>query len=292
MTTIRLAVVGLFLVIVGGSPALLTQNTVSQGAKAVHKPIKDHSTSLISSSIKDDEETVEIENSSYEVSETQIPGRPPEERLVIRKKVHTKQVLDEIGMEATTTVEAWPLGSDLSQKPLYAINVTGSEARTVDSALVEVSRGLEEVEWWSVYKLGTGEHLFDTDVPLVRFSISRETVAQRYVGLEVPPDDPADARLKDPHVVGVITYASAEHVIREALLTCDDPNRAQMLRSYADETRTISTGEPGPSIQMFFSQNFPSAPATQTVVIPISKDDLDLVHAQLPAHLHVAAWKR
>jgi hypothetical protein len=292
MTTIRLAVVGLFLVIVGGSPALLTQNTVSQGAKAVHKPIKDHSTSLISSSIKDDEETVEIENSSYEVSETQIPGRPPEERLVIRKRVHTKQVLDEIGMEATTTVEAWPFGSDLSEKPLYAINVTGSEARTVDSALVEVSRGLEEVEWWSVYKLGTGEHLFDTDVPLVRFSISRETVAQRYVGLEVPPDDPADARLKDPHVVGVITYASAEHVIREALLTCDDPNRAQMLRSYADETRTISTGEPGPSIQMFFSQNFPSAPATQTVVIPISKDDLDLVHAQLPAHLHVAAWKR
>jgi hypothetical protein len=117
---------------------------------------------------------------------------------VIRTKVHTKQVLDEIGMEATTTVQAWSLGTDLAQKPLYAINVTGSDARTVDGALVEVSRGLEEVERWSVQNSGPGQHLFDTYVPLVRFSISRETVAQRHVGLKVPPDDIADARLGRP----------------------------------------------------------------------------------------------
>ena len=50
-------------------------------------------------------------------------------------------------------------------------------------------RGLEEVAWWSVYRLGTGQHLFDTYVPVVSFSISREIMELRYVGLEVPPDD-------------------------------------------------------------------------------------------------------
>jgi hypothetical protein len=148
------------------------------------------------------------------------------------------------------------------------------------------------VEWWSVYNIYTGEHLFDTYVPLVRFSISRETVAERYVGLEVPPDDVADARLKDMHVVAVLTYASGERIIREALLTSDDPKQAAQFRSFADETRTVSAGENGRSIKISFSQNYPSAPATQSAVIPIAKDDLDLAHAQLPPHLHVAAWKR
>src|SRR5215470_108486 len=301
----RLAVVGMFLLAPGASPLLFAQQAGPQDAKAIHKPFRDQSPSEIGFSVKDDAETVEIENSSYEFSETQLSGRPPDERLVIRTKVHTKQVLDAIGMEATTTVQAWPLGTDLAQKPLYTINVTGADARTVDGALVEVSRGLEEVDWWSVYKLGTGQHLYDTYVPLVRFSISRETVKQRYVGLEVPPDDIADARLKEPHVVGVITFASAERVIREALLTCDEPQQAQGLRSFADETRTISLtevwpsaakqakgGEPLRSIKISFSQNFPSPPSPQSVVIPVAKDDLDLAHAQLPANLHVAGWKR
>jgi hypothetical protein len=295
----------MFLLVPGASPLLFAQQAGSQDGKAIHKRFRDQSPSEIDFRLKDDVETVDIENSSYEVSETRISGRPPDERLVIRTKVHTKQVLDVIGMEATTTVQAWLLGTDLAQKPLYTINVTGSDARTVDGVLVEVSRGLEEVEWWSTYKLGTGQHLFDTYVPLVRFSISRQTVALRYVGLEVPPDDITDARLKEPHVVGVITYASAERVIREVLLTCDEPQQAQGLRSFADETRTVSLmevwpsaakgakgGEPLRSIKISFSQNFPSPPSPRSVVIPVAKDDLDLAHAQLPAHLHVAAWKR
>ena len=289
---------------IGASPLLFAQQPALHDAKAVHKPFKDKLSSEISSSIKDDAETIEIQNISYEISEAQVPGRPPEERLVVRKKVHTKQVLDEIGMEATTTVEAWPIGVDLAQEPLYAINVNGADARTVDSALVEVSRGLEEVEWWSVYRLGSGQHLFDTYVPLVRFSISRETITLRYLGFEVPPDDISDARLKEPHVVGVVTYASAERLIREALLTCDDPKQAQMLRSFAEETRAVSlievgpsaakaakSGEPSRSIKISFSQNFPSPPATQSVVIPIGKHDLDVARVQFPARLHVAAWK-
>jgi hypothetical protein len=245
--------------------------------------------------------TIDISDAAYEIVGEGIPGRPTNERLVLRMTIHTKQVVDEIGMEASTTVEAWPLGVDLKQKPLYSLKVEGVDPKPVGSELLSISRGLEEVQWWSVYKLASGQHLFDTYVPLVSFSISREIQTMRYAGLEVPPDDAAEARLKDPHVVAVLTYASAEKVIREALLTSEDSKQAILLRSYADASRWLGladapppsgNGEPAHSLKLIFFQNYPSAPAPVIVTIPIAKDDLDLVHAQLPARLHLANWKR
>jgi hypothetical protein len=254
---------------------------------------------------KGDDAIVEIRNISYEVTGTQIPGRPPEERLVLRKTVRSTEILGEIGVDATTTVEARRLGSDLKQKPLYRIELGGTESRTMDNALLVVSRGLEEVDWWSVHKLGTGEHLFDTYVPLLSFSISRENLVTRYVGLEVPPDDATDSRLREPHVVAVLTYASGRGVLREALVTADSPAQAQSLRSYSDERRSMSiTGgppdakpgepakDPGLSVNISFSQNHPLPGATVTVVVPIARDDLGLAHAQLPPGLHIARWMR
>jgi len=71
-------------------------------------------------------------------------------------------------------------------------------------------------------------------------------------------------------------------VIREALITCDNPARAKLLRSYWDQTRTLSAipgrpyGSP-PSIRISFSSNDPGkAPVTVDVMVGIAKDDLDL----------------
>src|SRR6185295_16627781 len=120
-------------------------------------------------------------------------------------------------------------GTGLQQKPIYMLTQAGTDGNTLYPDLFVTDRRLEEVQWWSVHKLGSGQHLFDTYVPVLSFSISREVLTTRYAGLEVPPDDAKDARLKEPHVVGVITYASADHVIREALLTSDDPTQAKLL---------------------------------------------------------------
>jgi hypothetical protein len=244
----------------------------------------------------DGEQTVEIRNVSYEVSGTAVPGRPADERLLLRDTTRSKQVVGDIGMESTVTLEAWPLGQDLRQKPLYSLTVTGADGHAVDNALFVVLRGLDETEWWSAYKLGSGQHLFDTYVPLVSFSISRETVTTRYVGLDAPGDDVKDARLKQPNVVAVITYASEDHVIREALLTCDDPQKATLLRSFADTTRTLSVledpSQPTRTLRLYFSVNYPSPPAPVEIRIPVRNDDLDLAHAQLPPRMHLSAWKR
>ena len=235
--------------------------------------------------VKGDEKTVEITNVDYEVVNS---------AMVLRKTVKSKQVIGDIGIQATSTTEAWKLGTDLKQKPLYSVSVEGTESRTVESELFVVSRGVEEVEWWSVYRLADGAHLFDTYTPLIAFSINRKEMTLRYAGLEVPEDDAKDARLKDPHVVGVLSYASEAKVIREALITCEDPKLAAQMRSYADETRTLTqNGAPKSQIlRIAFSQNFPSPPATIAVVVPIAGDDLDLTLAKLPPRVHIAAWKR
>jgi hypothetical protein len=236
--------------------------------------------------------TIEIRNASYEVI-TNVPGRPPADRLLLRKTIRSKEVLGDIGIDANVSLEVWHLPDDLRQRPLYTLNVAGSEGTTKDNALFVVSRGLEEVEWWSIYKLGNGQHLFDTYVPIESFSISRETVTTRYVGLEVPPDDTTDARLKQPNVIAVLTYASDSRVMHEILLTSDDREQARLLRSFADITRTLSVTElPSQTIKISFTQNFPSPPKPVEVMIPVKADDLDLKNTQLPAKMHVAAWRR
>ena len=244
----------------------------------------------------DGEEIVEIRNTSYEVSGTAIPGRPTEQHLLLRKTIRSRQVLSDEGTESAVTLEAWPAGQDPRQKPLYTITASGTDGHPQDNALFIVSRGLAEVEWWSVYKLGAGQHLFDTYVPVISFSITHDVMTTRYAGLYVPPDDTKDARLKAPNVVAVVTYASEERVLHEALLTCDDPKRAPILRSFADATRTLTLVEDvnqlSRTLRLYISDNYPSTPNGTEIRIPVKNDDLDLAHAQLPARLHLAAWKR
>jgi hypothetical protein len=248
------------------------------------RPFQAQSPSTLAYSIKDGQQAVDITNVTYEMTGEGIPGLPRDQRLILRNSTHTTQLVGDIGMEASTNVQAWPLGVDLKEKPLYSLTVAGVEPKTVNGELLVISRGLEEVEWWSVYALGTGRHLFDTHVPLVQFSTTRDVQTSRYAGLEVPPDDSADRRLRAVNVIAVLTYSAPARVVREALITCDSPTLARLLRSYAETTRTLTVDS---NSRITLSLN-----PSHTVIIPIAKDDLDVARATVSAGLHVTAWKR
>jgi hypothetical protein len=156
-----------------------------------------------------------------------------------------------------------------------------------------IDRGYVDSPMWSIHRLGDGRHLFDTHVELVRFTVSRADGNPRYAGLDVPADDSPDARLKDPHVVAVLVYAAEDRVLREALITHDKPAEARQMRSLADETQEVTFIEtPARRLKIAFSHNYPDAPATVELGVPLVKDDLDVSHAQLPPGLHIAAWRR
>jgi hypothetical protein len=275
-------------IIFAGAAALHAQSSSSN-------TIRSQSTSSLSYGKKSGEETVEINNVAFDVTGDSVPGRPPNSRLVLRTKTHSTQVIGDKGIESTVTLEAWPLGSDLARKALYSVSVPAVGAQTLDGALWIVDRATDpDVSWWSVYKLGTGQHLFDTYTDLLKFSISREELKQRYAGIEIPADDVPDARLKAPNVVGVLTYASADRVIREALITSDRKEQAVDLRSYADSSRALSLVEQAgqQAIRILFTANYPSKPNPVAISVPVVKDDLDMARASLPPGLHVTAWRR
>jgi len=262
--------------------------------QAARKPFQSQATSSIAYRVDKDEEIVETTNVTWQMTGTDIPGRPSNERLVLRTTARETQVLGDIGSDGKVTVEAWPMGADLKLKPLYSVTQTGLEAHTMENALLQFARGTEEVEWWSLHQLGTGRHLFDTYVPPVSFSISRESFISRYGALDVPPDDTTDARLKEPHLVAVLVYASTEKVIREALITADDVTRARQLRSYADTRRTLTLRE-SPSLPPVLRIRFVSNDKVEKetlLEVSITKDDLEVAAAKVPAGLHVKTWKR
>jgi hypothetical protein len=287
--------------------AALALCLVSQAAsaQAPKPPVAAQANSTFGYEVKDGQEIVTIANVTFQAIDPYLPGRKGNDRLLLRTTIQTKEAIDDIGVEGKVTVEAWPLGSDLGQKPRYAISLEGVGAEVMNQSVLVFDRGVEEVSWWSVYSLDKGHHLFDTYVPTIEFTISREFDTPRFVGFETPPDDSADKRIRDPHVVGVLSYASAERVIREALLTCDDPKRADNFRSYADATRELAlvegpvppakgkeTPEPTRTLKITFSQSYPAPPNPVSALIPVAKDDLDLASAKLPPCLHAAAWKR
>ena len=256
-------------------------------------PFQAQSASTVSYTVAGGGETVEIHNVAWQYTGTQVPGRPADERLLLRTTTHAKDFVGDIPEPGAITLEAWPLGVDPNEKPLYSVKLEADSARTLDNCLWVIDRGYVDVPMWSIHRLGDGRHLFDTHVELVRFTVSRADGNPRYAGLDVSADDTPDARLKEPHVVAVLVYAAEDRVLREALITHDKPAEARQMRSFADETQQVTFIEtPARHLKIAFSQNYPDAPATVEASIPLVKDDLDIAHAQVPPGLHIAAWRR
>ena len=237
---------------------------------------------------KDDEKTVEITNVAYDVTQVYEPRQA---WLVLRATTRSRQLLDEKGWESKVTLEAWPLGTDPSQKPLYALETNGSEATLLGGGLWQVLDGATDpdVPVWSVYQVATGRPVFQSFVAPLTMRVATDRAHQmfeeRYAGLYVPPDDTPDARLREKHVVAVLSYASAGGVLREALLTCDDASKAADLRSYWDTERALTFLETPAAVQIRFKPG-------PVVRIPISDKDFDWSHTAAPAGLHVSPWKR
>lgn len=171
---------------------------------------------------KQGEEAVVIRNVTYELAR----------KTVLRKTEQTRQVLGDKGMEANTLIEAWPLGVDRKETPKYTIKVAGVDARSLDNELLIVSRGLEDTQWWSLYRLADGKPLFNTFVRPVRIP---DTAL--YAGYDVPAD--GDPRLKNPKLIGVIHLAGAEGTPRRIEIHANDAKRAMVLRSFADVTPSL-----------------------------------------------------
>jgi hypothetical protein len=248
-----------------------------------HEPFQVQSPSTMQyGRTSDGQDTVDITNVAFELA--QISS---ERRLILRKTHTEHNVIGDEGDDPKITVEAWPLGVNLKEKPLYSVTLAAETATAMDDSLLVFDR-TQEIPWWSVYRLDSGRHFFDTYAPLLKFSITDPEQTERFVGLEISNDETTDKRLKARGVVGVLTYASGERIIREALITCDSADRAELLHSLADTTFDLAAA-PARNVRVTLT---PFRNPATVITVPVLNDDLDLAHARIPPGVHLTAWKR
>jgi len=226
------------------------------------------------------EDTVDITNTTFELA--QVTGGT---RLILSKTHSEHNVIDSEGNEPKITVEAWPLGVNPKEKPLYRIALDGNDAAVAGNALLVFDR-TQEAPFWSVYHLDSGKPFFDTHARLLHFSITPVVQTDRYAGLEISNDDTKDARLKGRGAVGLLTYASPERIIRQAVISCDDPGRAAVLHSLADTSFELAWENH--SIRVVLT---PFQKPAVVIMIPVAGDDLDVGRARIPAGLRVTPIK-
>src|ERR1700730_12515637 len=100
----------------GALALLLLDHSASAQTPAPTAPVTAPSASNFAYETKDGEPPITITNVTFQVVDPYLPGRKDTQRLVLRTATRTKEVVDEIGVQGSVTVEAWPLGTDLGQK--------------------------------------------------------------------------------------------------------------------------------------------------------------------------------
>ena len=78
-----------------------------------------------------------------------------------------------------------------------------------------------------------------------------------------------------------------DHDVRRLKIAVDD-----LLPVGVVHRRAHPPEDPARRLKIAFSRNYPDAAATVEASIPLVKDDLDVAHAQVPAGMHIAAWRR
>jgi hypothetical protein len=226
------------------------------------------------------------------------------DRMLLRLHLTRKWDVNSPEGEGHVRLDAFDAKSGASGEPLYTVEAEGSAATILPECLLRIDRGLEDFQWWQVNDLAAGTPLFETMAePLVFATLDDDQIRSTHAaGFYVPPDDEADKRLADPHVVGLLTLATDGKVATRFLVTATDPEKAAALRSYWDERRylaVVETGKDGALGSATAEQPLSKRPLSLEISwpvaglalrLPLGPGGLKTEGATIPHGLQVASW--
>ncbi|HWA45928.1 MAG TPA: hypothetical protein VHA10_22100 [Hypericibacter adhaerens] len=226
------------------------------------------------------------------------------DRMLLRLHVTQQWDVNSPEAEGHVRLDAFEAKTGTTGTPLYTVEAEGAAGHILADCLFQIDRGLEDLEWWQINDLATGTLLFETMAePLIFATIDDEQIrSSNAAGFYVPPDDEADKRLADPHVVGLVTLASDGKVVSRFLVTASDPEKAAVLRSYWDERRylaVIETGKAGALGSATAEEPLSKRPLSLEVSwpvaglalrLPIGPGGLRIEGASVPQGLEIAPW--
>jgi len=160
-----------------------------------------------------------VVNTTYRVTGTFIPGRPQEERFVIRQRIETVQVQDEKGSRSTVVrADVWRLGDDMAAPPLYTIEQPGADDARLFRAEYYVVLG-ENTDWpyapETAYRLADGTRMFEASAPWATLQVLGEGPPTRHGVFATANLEAVAARAAEPgQAVGILTYATSGEVVQ------------------------------------------------------------------------------
>jgi hypothetical protein len=242
-------------------------------------------------------------NTTFLVAGGYIPGLAVDQRLVLRQRVETMQVVDEKGARSTAvTVEAWRLDGPLDGTPLWTVTAPGDGADVSGSEFYVIMG--ENTDWFyppmTAYRLADGRKVFSASIPWASFQLSTPDPGSRHAAYATAQTEEVATDLASyPNAVGLLTYATAEWVLDRVVIEADAVDLGYALRA-VEETPIVSwldgEGMALPDIALADPEGRSGLTLTVdypfsglTIAIPVVDDRLAIAEATVPEHLRLVA---
>lgn len=214
--------------------------------------------------------TLAIGNVVHELTRTIVSPRGRMEQLLLRIESSSEETLDAPGITGKVRLSARPIDGVRETMPLYEVALDGRGARLDDSGLIAVDLDDGAARSVRAYHLvATGERLFETAAGLAGTVFPGASYRWRYAAFLPITDDREELLAKQPKIIGIITYAAADRVIRQIAVEADSAERAVQLRSIWDEGHFLAWV---PGEQQALSLRF--LPSGVSLLLPVKDDDL------------------
>jgi hypothetical protein len=171
---------------------------------------------------------------------------------------------------------------------LYSLRLIARAAALNESGLIAADLGDCCTLHRGYYDAATGERLFESTVPIASLTLEGLRFKRRVAAFVTKMDGNKDHAAWGDNAIGLISYAAADRVIRQVLVTAEDATVARRLRSLDDELTALAwvdgrTGTPivtvpergavQPQLRLHY------ATSGIEVKIPLESDDFVLTEA-------------
>ncbi len=225
-------------------------------------------------------------------SDGEVAGsRGRRERILLDIATVTRETQGEKGIRGSLEISARVAERELPL--LYSLRLPARAAALDESGLIAADLDDCCTFHRAYHDAATRERLFESTVPIASLALEGPRFKRRVAAFVARMDGNKDHGAWGENAVGLISYATADRVIQQALVVADDPTVARRLRSLDDERTGLAWvdartgapilavpghGEVQPQLRVHFSTS------GIEVNIPLEKDELVLKEA--PQDLH------
>jgi hypothetical protein len=227
--------------------------------------------------------TFTLTSQSYVLTGEVASTRGRRERILLDVATVTRETRGEKGIQGTVEISARV--ADRQMPLLYSLRLPARAAALDESGLIAADLDDCCTFYRGYYDATTGERLFESSVPIASLALEGRRFKRRVAAFVAKMDGNEDHSSWGDNAIGLISYAAADRVIQQVLVSAEDPITARRLRSLDDERAALAwvdgrTGAPivavpdhgavQPQLRLYFSTS-----ATE-VKIPLKNNELVL----------------